>query len=76
MKKETRLTKAFGCNEAGVADLPRKISGTKIARFVHGEEAGCTFCFPHGHEVVNNRYRKRQRAWKSQRRTKWKTGRN
>ncbi len=30
MKKEARLIKAFGTNELGIADLPKKVSGTTI----------------------------------------------
>ena len=73
MKKENRLQKALGTNESGMADLPRKISGTMISRFVNGIEAGCTFCFPHGYEVSNNRFRNLQRSWKKHRNSQWKT---
>ena len=73
MKKECCLKKAFGVSECDLADLPRKISGTTISRFVHGVEAGCAVCFPHGYEVSNSHFNNRQRSWKVHRRTKWKT---
>ena len=72
MKKEVRLIKAYGGNEYHFADLPQKVSGITISRIVLGEESGCSFCFPHGYETINNRYSKRQKNWKIQRKTQWK----
>ena len=34
MKRESRLVKAFGSNNAGLADVPRKWSGVKVSRVV------------------------------------------
>jgi hypothetical protein len=73
MKREVRLMKAFGKNEAGLADLPKKISGTAISRITRGEETGCSFCFPHGFETVNSHTANRQRNWKKQRKSRWKS---
>jgi len=73
MKKENRLIKSFGKNEAGKASMPRKISGTFVSRIVFGEEMGCDWCFPQGYETVNSHIRNRQRNWKKHRKTKWKT---
>jgi len=72
MKNEFRLIKAFGKNEYGFADLPEKISGVRISRIFIGEEMGCSFCFPHGFETINNRWDKVQRSWKSHRKTQYK----
>lgn len=72
MKRECRLIKAFGVNEAGLADLPKKISGTRISRILIGEESGCSHCFPHGYETINSRISKQQRSWKKQRKTQWR----
>lgn len=71
MKKEVRLIKAFGKNEAELGDLPGKISGVRLSRIVIGEESGCSGCFPHGYETINNRWSKNQRCWKKQRLNQW-----
>ena len=72
MKREVRLIKAYGKNEYGFADLPKKVSGVFVSRIVIGEESGCSRCFPHGYETINNHYVKYQRCWKKQRRNQWK----
>jgi hypothetical protein len=36
-------------------DFPKKISGIQISRFQYGNDLGCSYCFPHGFEVVNAR---------------------
>ena len=72
MKREVRLVRAFGENEAGLADLPKKVSGIVVSRIVLGEDTGCSWCFPHGFETVNSHIVNRQRNWKKQRKTKWK----
>lgn len=72
MKKENRLIKAFGVNEAGLADIPLKIAGTTISSILVGEEAGCSYCFPHGIETHNNHFKNCQRNWKKQRKTQYK----
>jgi len=72
MKNENRLIKMFGFNEAGIADLPNKISGTRISRIIIGEESGCSFCFPHGFETINSNINNRQRCWKKHRKAQWK----
>jgi len=72
MKRESRLVKAFGSNNAGLADVPRKWSGVKVSRVVLGDDTGCVRCFPHGIETINSHYRNRQRNWKKQRKTQWK----
>ena len=72
MKREVRLIKAFGKNEIGLADIPRKVSGVTISRIVIGEESGCSRCFPHGYETVNASCTKWQRSWKKYRKRQWK----
>lgn len=72
MKREWRLKKAFGENEVGITDLPKKVSGVTISRIIIGEETGCSRCFPHGYETINSHIYNRQRSWKKQRKTKWK----
>lgn len=72
MKKEVRLIKAFGKNDAGLTDIPSKISGVTVSRIAIGEESGCSWCFPHGYETINSRDTKYQRCWKKQRKNQWK----
>lgn len=72
MKRESRLLKAFGENEAGLVDFPAKISGTSVSRIMIGNDNGCSRCFPHGYETVNSHIVNRQRCWKRQRKTQWK----
>ena len=72
MNNESRLIRAFGANDADQADVPKKISGRTVSRLLIGEEMGCSFCFPHGIEVANNRFSKIQRSWKAHRRHQWK----
>ncbi|MFZ6777333.1 hypothetical protein ACO0LD_10955 [Undibacterium sp. Ji83W] len=72
MKRECSLIKAFGKNEVGLADIPKKISGITISRIIIGEKSGCSRCFPHGYETINSHIGNRQRNWKKQRKTKWK----
>jgi len=66
MKREMRLIKAYGANEAGIADVPNKMSGTMISRILIGDDSGCSHCFPHGYEVINSHYVNKQRK------TEWK----
>lgn len=70
MKKIKRLQRAFGRNDYGFADIPKKISGTQISRIQIGDDMGCSYCFPHGYETINRTIP--ERNWKSQRKTQWK----
>lgn len=72
MKKNVPLRQKFGFSENGLIDFPKKISGTQISRLMYGNEMGCSYCFPHGYEVVNAKYTKFQRNWKKYRKTQWK----
>lgn len=72
-KHRSGLRKTFGLIEDyGLIDFPKKISGTKISRALYGNRLGCSWCFPHGWEVVNSKESKYQRNWKSFRKTQWK----
>jgi hypothetical protein len=72
MNRDRRLRKAFGENEVGLADVPKKISGVMVSRILVGRESGCSHCFQHGFETVNSHIINRQRNWKKQRKTRWK----
>ena len=70
MKKFKRFKEAFGLNEYGLINFPRKISGVKISRIKIGKEQGCEWCFPHGYETINCTIP--ERNWKSYRKKQWK----
>jgi len=70
MKRFNRFKKAFGLNDHGYIDFPKKISGTQITRIYLGEESGCSWCFPHGYETINATIP--EKNWKSQRKKQWK----
>ncbi|MET3038092.1 phosphate ABC transporter substrate-binding protein [Chryseobacterium sp. NRRL B-14859] len=72
MKKLKTVKQTFGINEYGWIDFPKKISGTQISRILDGKALGCSYCFPHGFEVVNAKHKKYQRNWKKYRKTQWK----
>lgn len=72
MKKRRQYLKAYGTNEHGLVDFPKKVSGVRISRIIWGEEMGCSFCFPHGYETVNSTIDNRQRSWKRFRKRQWK----
>ncbi|MGK6343622.1 phosphate ABC transporter substrate-binding protein [Chryseobacterium sp. DT-3] len=72
MKIEKVLRQAFGVNEYGLIDFPKKISSIQISRLLHGDKMGCSYCFPHGFETVNSRQEKYQRNWKRYRKVHYK----
>ena len=72
MKKESRLTTAYGGNKYGLADVPHKLSSVMVSRIFNGDESGCSHCFPHGYETFNAKWQKQQRNWKSYRKNQWK----
>ena len=72
VKRNARLIRAYGHNEVGMADLPRKISGISVSRVMIGDDNACSRCFPHGYETINSHIANRQRCWKQQRKTQWK----
>lgn len=72
-KHRSGLRKMFGLIEDyDLIDFPRKISGTKISRALYGDHMGCSWCFPHGWDLINSKESKRQRSWKRFRKTQWK----
>ncbi|MBN1489897.1 MAG: phosphate ABC transporter substrate-binding protein [Phycisphaerae bacterium] len=66
------LRKAFGRDENGFIDIPLTISNVTVARLIHGNEMGCSRCFPHGQETHNSSDKKARRSWKRFRRTQHK----
>ena len=72
MKQRSKLRRAFGQNQYGMLEMPQKLSGTKISRLVYGEILGCSYCFPHGWEVSNSRWKKDLRCWKRYRKHQWR----
>ncbi|GGG07131.1 hypothetical protein GCM10011344_04560 [Dokdonia pacifica] len=73
MKNYKKLKEAFGLNEYGLIDFPKKISNIKISRIVNHEKmGGCSYCFPHGYETVNATVGKNTRSWKNNRLKQWK----
>lgn len=72
MKRIKTMKQIFGINEYGWVDFPKKISGIQISRILYGNELGCSYCFPHGLEVVNAKHTKLQRNWKKYRKYQWK----
>ncbi|NJB82070.1 phosphate ABC transporter substrate-binding protein [Wenyingzhuangia aestuarii] len=73
MKQYKKFRKAFGVNEFGLIDFPRKFSNVKISRISNFEKmGGCPFCFPHGIETCNSTTHKNKRNWKNSRFKQWK----
>ena len=72
MKYFKKYKKAFGLNACNLIDFPQKMSNVRISRIRNGERMGCSFCFPHGWETINDRYSKNTRSWKQHRRSQWK----
>jgi hypothetical protein len=68
VKCQRKFKKAFGLNEEGLVDFPKKASNTKISRIKNSDKmGGCTYCFPHGIETTNSKYSKFTRNWKKYR---------
>lgn len=73
MKAKRKLSKAFGVDEYGFPDIPRKASNVKISRIINSEaRGGCAYCFPHGVDLNNAHFIKYQRNWKKYRKFQWK----
>ncbi len=72
MKSKKQFRDAFGLDEFGQIDVPKKISNVRIARLLVGNAMGCSYCFPHGIETSNATANKNKRSWKLKRKTKWK----
>ncbi|HVT89149.1 MAG TPA: hypothetical protein VHD56_09885 [Tepidisphaeraceae bacterium] len=67
-----RVTKMIGATAEGLPDTPRKMGNVRLSRIVHGQERGCSYCFPHGIETNNGTARKNRRSWKNHRKTKYR----
>ena len=67
------LVNAFGLTDEGLPDTPEKIGNVRAARVLHGDERGCSFCFPHGCETTNSRWDKDLRCWKRYRKTQYRS---
>lgn len=73
MKTNKKIIHAFGLNEFGLIDLPRKISNVKISRLSNLEaRGGCSICFPHGVDCNNSKFLKIKKNWKKHRKHQWK----
>lgn len=71
--RRIRVKHVFGANDEGLPDTPKKIGSVKLSRIVHGEERGCSYCFPHGIETENSTRGKNRRSWKNNRKTKYRS---
>jgi hypothetical protein len=71
MKREKQLKKAFGLNELGIVNIPKKFSNVQFSRLIYCKKE-CSYCFPHGWETSNSTLNNNQRNWKKFRKTRWK----
>jgi hypothetical protein len=71
-KGRGKVKKVLARTEQGPPDTPRKMSNVRLSRIVHGEERGCSRCFPHGTETDNCTARKNRRSWKYHRKTRYR----
>jgi len=65
MKEKKILAKAFGKNELGLVDYPKKISGIQISGISFGD-CLCSSC------RRSYKWHNIQRSWKTHRKTQWK----
>ena len=71
---EKSLIKAFGRNEYGFADIPRKYSNIRISRIIYKIDFYWDiYWFRHGYFTVKESSFNFQRNWKRFRKTQWKT---
>jgi len=66
------LARRFGVMEDGMVDLPVKISNVRISRILAEHRGECGYCFPHGFENSNSRWKKDIRSWKRYRKTQYR----
>lgn len=71
IKRKKLLNRLFGTNEYGFPDLPIKISGRQISRALIGDFMGCSYCFPHNMETINNKWMKDLKCWKRYYKYQW-----
>ena len=62
-----KLRRAFG------TEHPKFFANVRYSRIFNGEMMGCSYCFPHGMDTINNRYLNYQRCWKKFRKTQYRT---
>ena len=72
MKEKKCYVNAFGINEYGEVDFPRKMSNVKVSRIEWGEINGCSWCFPHGFETYNSTISKNRKSWKFYRKNQFR----
>ena len=71
-KGRRRVKKVLGTTAEGLPDTPKKVGSIKLSRIEHGEESGCSRCFPHGIDTGNSTASKNRRSWKNNRKTKYR----
>lgn len=70
--KNAVLKKVFGLTEERIVDLPHSLSGTRVFRIFAVSRGECGYCFPHGWEAPNSRWKKDLRSWKRYRNTQYR----
>ncbi|GMN06308.1 hypothetical protein MTsPCn5_16970 [Croceitalea sp. MTPC5] len=74
VKSQKKFGKAFGLNEKGLIDFPKKISSVRISRIKNVDKmGGCSYCFPHGIDTTNSKHSKFTRNWKKYRLKQYKS---
>ena len=69
------MAKKLGINpDTGFVDIPTKFSNVQLSRIKNGELMGCSFCFPHGVETINNKWTQDLRCWKRYRKFQYRDG--
>jgi hypothetical protein len=71
--REFAQWRCFGAGEGDLDPLPGKLGSAAAARIRHCKASGgCGFCFPHGVDSDSWSVLKRQRSWKSHRKTQYR----
>ena len=76
MKEKKVFIRAFGLNDFGLADFPKKVSNIRISRLEFGRSMGCPWCFPHGYDTINSTSSKNRKSWKFKRAKQYRTSRS
>lgn len=72
-KKEQQLKKVFGDNGYNLADIPHKIGNVFMSRVLNANLFLLgTMTFPHGADVVNNKWQKDMKCWKRYRKKQYR----
>jgi hypothetical protein len=73
MNHKKRHKKAWGIDEYGYIDVPKRVSNIKISRIDNTDaRGGCSYCFPHGFETNNNKWFKDLKCWKRYRKKQYR----